>query len=250
MTHERTFPQVDVPTLLDPAKAQRFTVIRSQLPTLDRGRYVDDMTAVQIAISRILDVAELLVLNRQKLMNEGVRLVQPCTVDRLFFDLPTPNDVIESLVPSVIIAPEQDTEIGPMGDISGQPIDEETVDKYGAGTVLQTVGDATTKMVVLALLGTKDDRAAMRKALIDVLIGEPKLSRWGREVTVPEYYDQVVRLDPTHIGYPDTDEDARANRWPIQMRLESTVPLVRLVPTPPALRPVVGVNVVGPAECV
>ena len=201
------------------------------------GEVLDDFSALQIGMYRILEQLVFTTVNRRALVDsqgQDIR-VNEMQFQRIFLDWPnTENDMIP--VPSAtILAPaEQSTTLGeaPQG---GQQILEETADLFAPNTVLRKFGETIVDLQVQMLLNNKDDRAGVRKGLIDAFMAEPDDERAGRRVLVPEYFSRVARFSLVGMDYPDTPDDAKMKHFPLTARFVADIEMVKLVQLPTEL---------------
>jgi hypothetical protein len=230
----RLTPEPDGTTTLrsDDARARQETMVPTW-PTLHAGHHVDDLTAVQIAVGMILETLDIVSIDRLALL-EGRREHGKFRLNRTHFDWPeTRVDAVPVL--QACVHQESDTETVLSAPSNGQAVIDDTEDVYAPNSVLQLLGEAQTRLEIVVWCASKDDRAGVRKALVEAFLAGPTDERSDRQIVVPQYYDRPVRLTFTGVGYPDTPETAQANTWPLVARVTSTVELVRLVPKPPTL---------------
>ena len=120
--------------------------------------------------------------------------------------------------------------------LSGPDMDSDTVDLYGAGTVLLHRFDCSCTVIIETSCSTESSRDALVVALTDRFGVEPRDFRTGRRVLLKCYYDRMVRmmLTDTPFSYGDdpTGERAKANDFPLTCALSVEVPDVILVPSP------------------
>lgn len=223
-------------TLRDPETAGRFETLTPNQPGLDLGKWLDDYTAVQFAIWRIVEPLTIPVLNRAKLGKSGIVECGTTHVPEVYLDWPDATDsAFFDGAPGILVGASEETTFDTPGDLSGFEIDDTTVDKFCKGTVLQHLYEADTTVELIAQLASKDIRAGFRKALIDAFAGEPQAIRPGRVVVVPEYFDLPVRLELRSCKYEDGPDTARSNTWPLIVKISASLQVARLVPTPPEL---------------
>ncbi len=85
------------------------------------------------------------------------------------------------------------------------------------------------------LLNNKDDRAGVRKGLIDAFMAEPDDERFGRRVLIPEYFSREARFSLVGISYDDTPDDAKMKHFPLSARFQADIEMVKLVRAPVTL---------------
>ncbi len=215
----------------DDARA-RGQSIAAQWPTVPTC-HVDDMTAVQIAVGTVLEALQVVSIDRLALL-EGREEYGKIRLARTHFDWPDTR--IEGVpLMQACVRQEADTQTVLSSPVNGQAVIDDTEDVYAPGSVLQLLGEAETKLEIIVWCGSKDDRAGVRKALVEAFLSGPTDERSDRQVVVRQYYDRPVRLTFTGCGYPDTPDTAQANTWAIVARLTATVELVRLVAKPPEM---------------
>jgi len=199
------------------------------------GRYVDDFTALQIGMFRILEDLTFTTIDRYKRIVDGTVAQNQMVFTRIFLDWPDSEDDLLP-IPSVTIHSPQEVETTSPGPQSGQPLMEETIDLYCPGTALRRLYELRANLTVVGWVANKDDRAGLRRGFVEAF-SEPGDNRLGRRVIVPEYYDRVARFDLLGIQYEDTVDFARSKQWPISARFEADIQAVALVPIPVEIRP-------------
>ena len=89
------------------------------------GRYVDDFTALQIGMFRILEDLTFTTIDRYKRIVDGTVAQNQMVFTRIFLDWPDSEDDLLP-IPSVTIHSPQEVETTSPGPQSGQPLMEET----------------------------------------------------------------------------------------------------------------------------
>jgi hypothetical protein len=196
--------------------------------------YIDDFTAIQIGLFRILAKLTFVTLDRKKLVETGIVESNTMQIKRVFLDFPDTEDEFAPL-PSITIMAPAETALELSGPLSGQQLLEDTLGLYGEGLVLRKVGEVEATIEVVSILTHTDERAGLRRGLIDAFTAEPDDERSGRRVIVSEYFDRIVRYDLMGITYGDTAETAQQKNFPLVARFMASTELVKLVAAPTAL---------------
>jgi hypothetical protein len=211
--------------------------IRDNLPVQvprDASLYVDDFTALQLGMWLIIDALEFTTIDRVALVARGRVESNTMKVTRVFFDWPDIEDDIIPVPSATIMAP-QEVELELPGPLSGQPLLEETVDVYRSGTALRRLYELKATLEVVFWLQQKDDRAGLRKGLVEAF-HEPGDEFSGRRVSIPWYFDRVARFDLRGIAYEDSSDFARGKTWPLTARFTADIEAVSLVDLPATIR--------------
>lgn len=206
-------------------------------PPLSRVAMVDDLTACQFALASVLSPIEFWSLDRAALLKEQVRERAPFRMGRIYIDFPDPEDSQDPEAPTATIHQigEGKLEIGWLG---GTQLLEETQDLWAPGTILRKFGEVELELGCDFLTGDKDDRAALRRGVMEAFCGDPTDDSGGRKVVVPRYYDRVVQLDLKSVSYAGEDpEKGRARNYMLACTFTAHVELVSLVRTPGLLLP-------------
>lgn len=204
---------------------------QSQVP-LAQPYMLDDLSAVQTAIATILSSLSMYSLDRKAYVDGRVE-VGRMRIENIYYDTPRVENDLE--YPSACITTVDRTEID-IADTNYQQLDEDTLNQYAQGTVVQKLGYARTPMQVTLWFGHKDDRAGARKTCIEMFAGELWDERPGRRVVMPYYYHRICVMNLTDVAYADDGEKAKANEYPMILSLETETELVRLVAAPGVLR--------------
>jgi hypothetical protein len=110
---------------------------------------------------------------------------------------------------------------------------QNTINVFGEGTMLRHLGewpDVSLKLVVW--FGHKDIRRGFDSRLSSVLAADRTRETWHRTVIVPEYFNRDVKLMMVGRIRPDSPEQAKMNRWPIEYTINAAVEQVELVRVP------------------
>lgn len=215
----------------------------AQIPG-DMPAHVDDLTALQIGLWAILDSIEAKSVDRAGLILRGrTHPGAPLQLHRVFLDWPDSEDRHAPRTPSAVIRQIGDAKYVSGGAVSGEQVDEDTVDRFAPDTVLRTYGEVETTLQVECVFANKDDRAAYRKALVPILAAEPTDERPGRRVVIRQYYDEVARYDLTGITYDDDSRSAQSKLFPLVVSVNGVIRVVAAVPVPAAHRPRVGLDI-------
>ncbi len=207
------------------------------------AHFLDDFSALQAGLYEILKTLTFTTVNRRALIDAGDIRANTMQFQRIFFDWPnTENDMIP--VPSATIMSPEEQALEVPGPQGGQQILEETVDQIAPGTVLRKFGELIATVSVMMLVNNKDDRAGVRKGLINAFMAEPDDERAGRRVLIPTYFSRPARYSLVGITYGDTPDSAKQKHFPLTARFEADIELVKLVKAPVRLQePTIDVNV-------
>lgn len=204
------------------------------------GEFVDELTAIQLGMWMVLDSLTFTTADRAALV-EGRLETNTLRFERVFLDWPdTEDDQVP--VPSAAIMATGPQEIQYSTPLHGQQLIEDTVDVYRPGTVLRHLGELSATLEVVVWLMHKDERAAVRRGLVEAFAAEPDDERSGRRVNVPWYFDRPARLFLQSIEYQDNADQARSKIWPLVARFAADIQVVRLVAAPATLRPLTQVD--------
>lgn len=204
--------------------------------------YLDDYTALQWGLAKILGSLVIRTVDGRALVDQGQVKVGTMRFSRVYLDHPDDEDE-RVPTPSAVISESTPTTYDLAGAASGQQLLEDTVNVWAPGTVLVKLWEGQYTLAVTCWLANKDDRAAVRKALVEAFGVEPNDPRSGRRVFLPWYWDRPARYDLQRISYPDSDELALAGTWPLAAEVIAQVSVVQLVQAPGCLRtPQVGLS--------
>ncbi len=118
--------------------------------------------------------------------------------------------------------------------LSGADWLEETVDKFGKGTVVMHESDISGTIEIEVEVASGSARDAVRKALRRLFTMEPNDTRGGRRIVFTPYYDAVVRMTLADRPFA-TDNDPTAiaqGKYGLTCYLEVELPGLRLVRAP------------------
>jgi hypothetical protein len=121
-------------------------------------------------------------------------------------------------------------------------IEDETCDKFAPDTQLLHVTDAVGMFRIETELAKREDQAGVHAGIVRAFSHEPLDIRPNRRVLMPEYFDQIVRLELVGVDDSVPPELAHQGRWPLVARIRAEVPVVDLVKIQPRLRHV-GIHV-------
>lgn len=135
--------------------------------------------------------------------------------------------------------------------LGGAEFLDDTIDVYGAGTVLVLEHDVSGSLIIETEVADKLTRNAIRRALLRAFSREPNDMRGGRRVLVRPYYDRTCRIELAREPFPAVIDptDAHRQSLPLLCIVEVDIQDVRLVEaepmylTPPEPELVVGVGV-------
>jgi hypothetical protein len=200
------------------------------------GLYLDDLTALQVGLARVLVPLTFTTIDRRALVESGLVETNTFQFQRVFLDWPdTEDDRIPA--PSATIMAPSGVSLNLPGPLSGQQLLEGTLDVYAPGTVLRKLGETACTIEVVVVVSHKDERSAVRRGLIEAFMAEPDEERSGRRVLVAEYFGRLARFDLRAIDYPDNPTDAQQKQWAVSAKFDADIEVVKLVATPGMLRP-------------
>lgn len=118
--------------------------------------------------------------------------------------------------------------------LSGPNMLDETLDKFGVGTVLMHEADVTGTVAIDLVVASSSIRDAVRLALRRLFAMEPNDTRTGRRVVLSSYYDSDVRVSLARRPFQtdNTPSEIQAGRYGLTCLLDIDVPAVRLVASP------------------
>lgn len=118
--------------------------------------------------------------------------------------------------------------------LSGPDYLDETINKFGAGTILMHENDVVASVTISANLNTSTARDAVELALQRMFGAEPNDFRTGRRMYLRAYYDQEVRMTLAAVPFSGRSEptDVQANDYPLSCYLVVETQNVRLVAAP------------------
>ncbi|MCP4303038.1 MAG: hypothetical protein GY783_20840 [Gammaproteobacteria bacterium] len=211
-----------------------------QVP-LAASTYVDDFTALQLGMWMILNALEFTTIDRLALVTSGRIESNTRNFTRIFLDWPEAEDGAVPRPSATIHAP-QGQEMTLAGPVFGDTLIDETQDVYAPGTVLKSLYALETDLVVSMIMANTDDRAGVRKGIINAF-SEPGDQRSGRRVLVPWYFEREARYTLQSIAYDDDAQNAQANIFPMTARFKADIEVVSLVESPvPILPPNINVD--------
>jgi hypothetical protein len=199
---------------------------------LSPGKWVDDLTALQIGLWYILDQVEFSSVDRRSLIIDGVAKETKFRFGEIALDHPDTTDTMASDAPIVTIMARDETELQLAGPLSEQQLLEETANYFAPGTILQKLYESNVTLDVICWLTNKDDRAAVRKGVISAMAREPMDSRAGRRAIIGPYYERLAIYDLQSVMYVDEPDSARASTYPIIFKVASSIEVVDLVAIP------------------
>ncbi|MAF27873.1 MAG: hypothetical protein CL819_01335 [Croceicoccus sp.] len=218
----------------DEISAGQQALYPQQVP-VNQKSYVDDFTALQLGLWMILDGLVFTTIDRLALVTENSVESNTFKFTRIFLDWPDSEDGSVPIPSATIYAPTE-TDLQLPGPMSGQQLLEDTVDVFAEGTALKGLYSLAADLVVTMWLAEKDERAAVRKGLVEAF-HEPGDERSGRRVVVPWYFDRVARFDLRGITYDDSAEQARGKTFPLSARFSADIEAVALVQLPTTILP-------------
>ena len=102
--------------------------------------------------------------------------------------------------------------------------------------MLKSLYALETDLVVSMIMANTDDRAGVRKGIINAF-SEPGDQRSGRRVLVPWYFEREARYTLQSIAYDDDAQNAQANIFPMTARFKADIEVVSLVESPARILP-------------
>jgi hypothetical protein len=206
---------------------------KAHWPGLQTERSIDSGLAMQLAVFEILAALRPYSVDTEALLN-GQHEYRQMKFERIIIDHATQDSDLDPVPSAAIgIVGEQAYE----ADNLSLSVLEETVDRFGPGTVLKKVSHTKATLTVTSILGHKDDRGGVKKAWEDAFLDEPEDERAGRHVVVKAYYERVVRVVLKSVSFPDNAGDAQGNKWKVVATLDADVDVVKLVKSPGVMHP-------------
>lgn len=197
---------------------------------------LDALSAMQIGFARLLQGMTIKSQNLETLLERSDVQPRGWKLKEIYFDWPSPEDD-EKPAPSACVRCPDDR-LYERQDLSTILL-EETLNVFGAGTVLRKLANVTCGLEVTFWNFAKEERRGTAAALERTLLAEPADDRQGRRVAVVEYFDRVARFELKALSYPDNPEAAQAKQWVMQARVGADIDRVVLVAAPPLMRTVV-----------
>ncbi len=114
-------------------------------------------------------------------------------------------------------------------------IEDETAEQHAPNTQLVHTTDGIGMFLVETEVPKREDRAGIHAAFTRSFLHEPRDTRPNRRVVMPEYFDQIVRLELVGVNTTTTKERAHEGRWPLVARIRAQVGVVELVTAQPTL---------------
>lgn len=200
------------------------------------SRYVDDLTALQLGLAKILSPLQFVSLDRKAYHDSGKIEVRVFEFDAIMFDFADTEDSFAKH-PVAALIQGSDSQMDLPGPLSPGAIIEDSLDEYGEGTVLRRLFDNSVLLTVMSILTNKDDRAALRKGLLSAFAGDPHSEGSGRRIVIPEYFGQTARYDLVGVDYIDTSDTVHQKKFPLVARIQGDITVVDLVSAPALMRP-------------
>lgn len=222
--------------------------LASSLPVVSGVHgWVDEYTAAQLGLVLVVNTVRWRSVDLLALASGRVERSKDLEVQRVYLDYPD-ADATDPPTPFAVVTEAADGTYEPYTAMVSVGVLEDTLHRWGFNTVLRLHGRAMFEFAVQVFTSHKDDRAGLRKRLVEVFVTEPDSDATGRRIVLPFYFDQPVRYTLVSVSYPDDGEMAQANRWPLIVRLRAELQHVTLVEAPGAIRvPVPAVQVDEPA---
>jgi hypothetical protein len=114
-------------------------------------------------------------------------------------------------------------------------IADDTAERFAPDTQLVCATDVVGMFVVETELTKREDRAGVHAAFARSFTHEPRDVRPNRRVVMPEYFDQVVRLELVGVDTTTPKEMVHQGRWPLKARIRAQVSVAELVKVQPKL---------------
>lgn len=215
----------------DPSDLTQFLINPPSWPPLNPERSIDSFLACQVGLFQILSAMDMWSVDVMALLrNPNDVQARKFRFQAIHLDwagvehdhLPIPSATISSAGP---------TRYNP---VSPEFLDH-TLDLYGEGTVLRRNAHAEVQIVVETWFSNKDERGGARKAFEDIFT-EPEDERAGRRIVIRPYFDRVARYVMQEIEYPDHEDWAKENRFPLIALFAVDIECVKLVKAPPFMR--------------
>lgn len=137
-----------------------------------------------------------------------------------------PDDESDLRLPSIVLLGQAAADIVGVGLTSN--LDEGTIDQYGDGTVVATVGEHTEQLLVEVWADTKAQRRAIIAGLEQAMIPLEQMS--GLRFRCPDYYDQLVVFSLGSVEVVDDDSSTFARRK-ARLVMEMRINVVAVVRT-------------------
>lgn len=200
---------------------------------------IDEYTAAQVALARVLLSLRWLSIDREALVNgDGFKAsTRAYGLQVVAFDWPSWGTEADSQARAVIT--EGAPSIYTTRDF-GTEYEESTLEVFLPETVLRVYGSAACTFKVEIVFAHKDERASFRGAFVRALMGDPARDAGGRRIVVPEYFKQPVRLtldDTAGVSFPDNPEESGRGRFPFVAEVLADVEVLGLVPAQAMLNP-------------
>lgn len=204
-----------------------------QIQPADPFRDLDATSVFQIAARSILQSQRLYRHNLNKIVKNGEIDGEEFKWQKVIFDMPRIGE--KPVLPMAVILATGACNYTSQSDITN--LLDETVDKYGDGTVLRRLGNAVQDITIHSISAHHEERRAIKKAWEQDFLAEPNILLTGRRVTVEQYYDREVRMNLKSIEYPETEQGTLENAHVCVATFEMEVEVVRLVTRPTNIEP-------------
>ncbi len=140
------------------------------------------------------------------------------------FHIEWPDNVVDMVTPSIVVVQGANADYAVVGLDSY--VEEDTVDAYAPGTVLQWQSEYTETFNLEIWASSKAERRAIIAGLEVALV--PTEQMYGVRFRMPEYFDELVCFTLQRRRLMDTDSSAR-NRRIAQLEIEMRHNVVALV---------------------
>lgn len=192
---------------------------------------IGSLFAAQLAISAVLEGLRVQVGSFENLISTGN--YQPVRVMKLHHVTLDPPDSAEEIKPLSATIIERSPQVF---EDDHRPY---MLKQQWKGLSLRCLSKTTCTLGVVAWFGHKNERRAFRTAFTRAFLAEQKSERGGRAVVVPQYFDQVVRLNLTDCANAG---EGLEDHWVLQATIIATVDEIEAVTSPAKIKPQLGVQ--------
>lgn len=109
---------------------------------------------------------------------------------------------------------------------------EETLHRFGEGTVLRYLGEISGPLEIVCICAHKDQRRGLEARLLQLFAAERHDDRFGRRAIVPEYFSREARFTLQGVTRVDGPPEAIGNRWQLTVSLLAEIEQVELLVAP------------------
>lgn len=220
------------------------TMFVSGLQPVQLDRAIDPGVAMQLGLHTLLKGMRAWRIGLDDYINNRDLQSSEFGLARIFFDWPRFEDAVDPMPSVALTLPEE--EVYDAQGLHGGTVLEETVERWGPGTVLKKTGVASTTVHAVIWSAHKEERRALKKALLRLFLTEPNEEMSGRRVVVPQYFERVARYELKGTRYEDDPQSAHSNEWIMTARITAEIDIVDLVKRPPYMEaPTINVSTSG-----